>query len=241
MPGGIAVLHNRRDILAYEQIVQIVRVAADLGIRKVRLTGGEPLVRKDMEHLVRKIAAVDSLDEVCMTTNGSFLADKAALLASSGLSRVNISMDTLDHEKYRRITGGGDLDRTLEGIQAALAAGLTPVKINMVVSEETTNPAIEQMRRFCHARGLALQLIMQFSLYDRDDLALQFEAERPPKCVKCNRLRLTADGYLKSCLFSDHEIKVDFADIAGSIKKALHSKPQYGIACRNRTMMQIGG
>lgn len=240
MPDGI-VLRHRREILSYENIVNIAKVAVKLGIKKIRLTGGEPLIRKGIENLVKDIAVIDGLDEVCMTTNGTYLAEKANLLAQNGLSRVNVSIDTLDGEKYRRITGGGDIKRTLEGVQAAVAAGLGPVKINMVVSKETTEQQVEQMSSFCAENGLALQLIMQFSLYDRDDVTAKFETSRPPKCNICNRLRLTADGYLKSCLFSDNEIKVDHNDIAGSIKKAVQSKPQRGIACNNRTMMQIGG
>ena len=100
---------------------------------------------------------------------------------------------------------------------------------------------IEMMKVFCEQRGLQLQKIMQFSLYDRGDLSRRFQAERPPKCSRCNRLRLTADGFLKACLFSDNEIRLDFGDIGGSILEAVAKKPENGSSCRNRLMSQIGG
>lgn len=235
-------LHKHPDeILSYEQIEAFVGVAAELGIRKVRLTGGEPLIRKDIEKLVAGLSGIDGIDEVCMTTNGSALLEKAAELKRSGLARVNISIDTLDADLYSRITRGGDMQKALAGIDAAVQAALTPIKINMVILDDTTREDIEEMRAFCEKRGLELQKIMQFSLYDRTDLSERFEAERPPKCGRCNRLRLTADGLIKPCLFSDSEIPVDFDDIRGSILQAVAEKPQSGNSCRNRIMRQIGG
>jgi len=232
---------SHREILSYEQIESVTRVAAKMGIIKLRLTGGEPLVRCDIERLVAKLAAVDGINEVCMTTNGSLLAAKAATLKRSGLGRVNISIDSLDAGRYSRITGGGDLSEALAGVDAAIQAQLTPIKINMVILHDTTEQEIETMKVFCQQRHLQLQKIMQFSLYDRADLSTRFQTERPPKCSDCNRLRLTSDGFLKPCLFSDDEIRVDFDDIAGSIREAVAKKPENGSSCRNRLMSQIGG
>jgi len=229
------------DILSYEQIESIAQAAAKMGIKKVRLTGGEPLVRKDVEQLVAKLAAIDGIDEVCMTTNGSLLADMAIKLKRSGLSRVNISIDSLDADKFGLLTGGGDLRQAIAGVDAAKKAELTPIKINMVILNDTTEKDIEKMQAFCDQNGLQLQKIMQFSLYDRADLSRRFKTQRPPKCIECNRLRLTADGYLKPCLFSDNEVKVDFDNIADSILKAVAKKPENGSSCRNRPMNQIGG
>ena len=232
---------NHSDILSYEQIELVTKAAAKIGITKVRLTGGEPLVRKDIERLVAKLSAIDGIDEVCMTTNGSLLAAKAATLKRSGLGRVNISIDSLDADRYRRITRGGDLCRVFAGVGAAVKAELTPIKINMVILDDTTEEDIETMKAFCEQRALQLQKIMRFSLYDRADLSRRFRTERPPECSRCNRLRLTADGFLKPCLFSDSEIKVDFGDIGGSILEAVAKKPENGSYCRNRLMSQIGG
>lgn len=232
---------SHSDILSYERIESLVKVAAKMGITKVRLTGGEPLVRKGIEHLVAKLAAIEGIEEVCMTTNGSLLAGMAMKLKQSGLDRVNISIDSLDADRYRRITRGGDLRRAIAGVDAAAKAFLTPIKINMVILDNTTEEDIEAMKAFCERRGLELQKIMQFSLYDRADLSGRFRTERPPKCSHCNRLRLTADGFLKPCLFSDSEIGVDFNDIGGSIREAIAKKPENGSSCRKRFMSQIGG
>lgn len=239
-PQGIA-LKSHKDILSYEQIIAVVRAAVQLGITKIRLTGGEPLIRKNIEYLVARLADINGLGELCMTTNGTHLAGLAEKLKQNGLGRVNISIDTLDAEKYRLITQGGDLTQALAGVDAALEANLTPVKINMVILESTTEDDVDRMQAFCARRGLTLQKIMQFSLYDRKDLSKRFRTDRPPNCANCNRLRLTADGSLKPCLFSEHELKVDFNNIAGSILKAVAIKPRTGSVCRNRTMCQIGG
>jgi cyclic pyranopterin phosphate synthase len=120
-------------VLRYEEIETIVRAAADLGITKIRLTGGEPLVRLGLVDLVRKIAQIDGIDDLAMTTNGVLLAQHAQDLADAGLHRVNISLDTLDPDRFRRITRCGRLEDVLDGIEAARLAGLRPIKINTVV------------------------------------------------------------------------------------------------------------
>jgi cyclic pyranopterin phosphate synthase len=232
---------NHSDILSYEQIESVTRTAAKMGITKIRLTGGEPLVRKGIEQLVAKLSVIDGIDEVCMTTNGSLLSEMAMKLKRSGLSRVNISMDSLDADRFSRITHGGDLRQTLAGVDAAKKAELTPIKINMVILNNTTEEDIEIMKTFCDKEGLRLQKIMQFSLYDRTDLSNRFKTQRPPKCSNCNRLRLTSDGFLKPCLFSNNEVRVDFDNIADSILEAVAKKPENGSNCRNRFMNQIGG
>lgn len=241
MPGSVFVHKSHSDIISYEQIESLTKVAAKIGITKIRLTGGEPLVRKNIEQLVAKLTAIDGIDEVCMTTNGSLLVDMAVKMKQNGLGRVNISIDSLDADRYRRVTRGGDLCKAIAGVDAAIKAGLTPIKINMVILDDTTETDIETMKTFCEQKGLQLQKIMQFSLYDRADLDRRFQTERPPKCNRCNRLRLTADGFLKPCLFSDNEIKVNFDNIRRSILEAVVKKPENGSSCRNRLMNQIGG
>jgi len=241
MPATPFVHKSPEEILSYEQIEAFARVAAGLGIEKIRLTGGEPLLRRGIEKLVAALSRIEGIAELCMTTNGSMLAEHAVLLKCNGLSRVNISIDTLDAHKYASITRGGDLKKALAGVDAALEAALTPIKINMVVTDDTTQADIDRMQGFCDEKGLELQKIMQFSLYDRADLSRRFRTERPPKCSQCNRLRLTADGFLKPCLFSDREIPVNFADIKGSILEAVANKPHSGKSCNNRIMRQIGG
>ena len=133
MPESGVPLMAHYDILSYEEIYSVVKAAAELGISRVRLTGGEPLVRAGLTDLISLLAGIDTISDIALTTNGILLAQHAAELKEAGLNRVNISLDTLKPEIFRQITRCGTLANTLEGIEAALAAGLTPVKINMVV------------------------------------------------------------------------------------------------------------
>jgi cyclic pyranopterin phosphate synthase len=133
MPPQGVTKRPHAEILRYEEIETVVRAAADLGITKVRLTGGEPLVRPGVVDLVRMLARVDGIDDLSMTTNGILLSDYAQALAQAGLQRVNVSLDTLRPERFRRITRCGELEDVLTGIEAAHEAGLEPIKINTVV------------------------------------------------------------------------------------------------------------
>jgi len=133
MPAEGVSLMSHDEVLSYEEIYHVVKAAAELGINKVRLTGGEPLVRAGLPELVRLLASIDTIDDIALTTNGTLLAHHAAELKQAGLQRVNISLDTLNPDKFRRITRCGELEDTLQGIEAARAAGLDPVKINVVV------------------------------------------------------------------------------------------------------------
>jgi cyclic pyranopterin phosphate synthase len=241
MPAEGVALKQHAEILSYEQIAAIAREAVALGVTKIRLTGGEPLVRRNIESLVQTIAAIPGLEEVTMTTNGIRLPSLAPALKEAGLGRVNISVDSLDPEHYRTITRGGDLEAALRGVDAAVDAGLTPVKINMVILPDTPDSDIEAMRAYCEVRGLALQKITQFSLEDRDDLDTRIETERPPRCASCNRIRLTADGILRPCLFSNEGVPVNFDDIRGSLLQAVGIKPEAGTQCTDRAMVAIGG
>ncbi len=133
MPAGGIGKQAHSEILRYEEIALVVRAAAELGVRKVRLTGGEPLARLGLPDLVRILAAIPGIDDLSITTNGTLLADHAQTLAEAGLQRVNISLDTLRPERFERITRLGRLDDVWAGIAAAQAAGLAPIKLNMVV------------------------------------------------------------------------------------------------------------
>ena len=133
MPQEGITLMSHYDILSYEEIFTLVKAAAELGINKVRLTGGEPLVRAGLPDLVRMLAGIETIDDISLTTNGILLAQHAAELKEAGLQRVNVSLDTLQPERFRQITRCGNLADTLKGIEVAAAVGLNPVKINMVV------------------------------------------------------------------------------------------------------------
>ncbi|MDR1795945.1 MAG: GTP 3',8-cyclase MoaA [Clostridiales Family XIII bacterium] len=150
MPAeGVAKLRHE-DILSVEEITGVARAAASLGISKIRLTGGEPLVRKGIEGIVRNVAAVPGVAEVAMTTNGSLLADFVPALKAAGLTRVNVNINSTDAEVYRQITRGGDLSAALAGVHAALDAGLAPVKLNVVLigglNEGQIGPLVERTR-----------------------------------------------------------------------------------------------
>jgi cyclic pyranopterin phosphate synthase len=241
-PEGIE-LKEHREMLSYEQIASVVEAAVGLGIARVRLTGGEPLVRKGLDSLVRILKAIDGLEEISMTTNGVLLdLETAVRLKEAGLDRLNISLDTLDPERYREMTRGGDIADALRGIGAAKEAGFEGTKVNMVVSLPGSREELARMRSFCAREGLVLQTINRFSLSRRSgETESPHDFDRPLPCEKCNRLRLTADGYLKPCLFSDLEVKVDFDDLEGCIRKAVEAKPSEGTSCTDRSMRQIGG
>jgi cyclic pyranopterin phosphate synthase len=238
MPEEGVPLRKHEEFLSFEAIAEVVRVGVGLGLTKVRLTGGEPLVKRGIVELVRMLGQVEGLRHLAMTTNGTLLAPCARQLKSAGLDSLNISLDTLDPERYRHLTRVGEIEGVLEGIEAALREGF-PVKINMVVLQDTREEEVEQIRRYCAGRGMKLQLINHFALTEQKTDSYRFD--RPPRCEDCNRIRLLADGSLKPCLHSDDEIPLDLNDIEGSLKAAVARKPRRGSLCTARTMMEIGG
>jgi cyclic pyranopterin phosphate synthase len=150
----------RHDILTFEEIARVVRVAAGHGVTKVRLTGGEPLVRRGLEELVAMVAAVDGIDDVAMTTNGAALGARAQSLKDAGLSRITISLDSLDEEIFKAMNGVGvPLARVLEGIDAAVAAGLAPIKLNTVVKRGLNDSGILDLAGFGRERGFIMRFI----------------------------------------------------------------------------------
>ena len=149
----------RREILDFEEIERIVRVFVSLGIDKVRVTGGEPLTRRGIVSLVGRIARIDGVNDLSMTTNGVLLAEHAQALADVGLRRVNVSLDTVNPVHFRELTRWGDVRPVLAGIEAAVAAGLAPVKINAVVLKDQSDQDLGEFVRFCRDRGLILRFI----------------------------------------------------------------------------------
>jgi cyclic pyranopterin phosphate synthase len=226
------------DFLSFEQMAQVAQAAVGLGVRKIRLTGGEPLVKRGIVDLVRMLACIEGLEHLAMTTNGTLLQRYALQLKEAGLDSVNVSLDTLDGARFRWLTRGGDIRQSLDGIWAAIDAALL-VKVNMVVLHDTPETDIAHMRRYCERVGARLQLINHFELGRDKQEGYRFD--RPPSCATCNRIRLMADGHLKPCLHSDLEVKLDFSRIEESLREAVLAKPLRGGACANRAMSQIGG
>jgi cyclic pyranopterin phosphate synthase len=291
-PEGVPHLRHS-DILTYEEIVRLLRIAVQAGISKVRLTGGEPLVRKDLDHLIGEISALRQDVDISLTTNGILLAQQVERLAAAGLKRVNVSIDSLDPGTYRRITRTGDLSDALAGVEAALEAGLEPVKINVVVLEhlyEELEGFVDLIRRLpVHVRFIEYMSpcgVFDSSYYvSAEEIKRRLAnygdltSSRPPVgagparyfslpgargmmgfispvsshfCPECNRLRLTADGKMRPCLFSQDEDDVreilrgskDDAPVLEAIRLSLAKKPRdHGGFPQpsGRKMSQIGG
>jgi GTP 3',8-cyclase len=238
MPPEGVTLRRHEDLISLEQIAAAAQAAVRLGVTKIRLTGGEPLVKKGIVELVRMLAGIQGLHHLAMTTNGTLLTRYARPLREAGLDSLNISLDTLGAERYRFLTRGGNVQDARAGISAAVGQGF-PVKINMVVLEDTGPQEIEALKRFCTERGLTLQLINHFKLTEKKEDSYSFD--RPPSCARCNRVRLLADGMLKPCLHSDREVMLDFSRLEESFREAVLLKPERGGTCQNRAMSQIGG
>jgi cyclic pyranopterin phosphate synthase len=146
-------------ILSYESIINIIQALAELGINKIRLTGGEPLVRKGIADLVRQTGKIEGIEEIALTTNGQLLSEYAQSLKAAGLNAINISLDTLDKEKYRVITGGGDITATLTGIERAIEAGFDKIKINAVLLKGINEDELRSFALFGRQKGIEVRFI----------------------------------------------------------------------------------
>lgn len=153
MPEEGVQFMDRSEILTFEEIERFVRVAVTLGVNKLRITGGEPLVRRDLARLLERLAVIPGIQDLALTTNGVLLAQHAQPLYDAGLRRLNIHLDTLDRERFRQITRRDDLPRVLAGIEAAQRAGFTKIKLNVVAVKNLIEPDIVPMARFCRERG----------------------------------------------------------------------------------------
>lgn len=297
--AGVKWLPNEM-LLTADEILRVVQTASELGITKVRLTGGEPLVRPDILEIVSRIAATPGIKDLSMTSNAMLLEKMAQPLADAGLKRINISLDTLDAEKFNRVTRFGDFDRVWRGILAAEAAGLNPVKLNTVVVGGFNENDIHDLASLTlehpwHVRFIELmpvaneedwggglppvdeRYVTTKTMFTHlTDLNLQpvemggnngpergFQSPGAPGvvgfisplseqfCNKCNRLRLTADGRLRSCLLVDKEISIrevlrTGGDLGVFLEKAVAEKPKgHELGAHNcpdaRCMSQIGG
>lgn len=239
MPQEGIDLLKHEDILSYEEIVEIVKYGVAKGIDKIRLTGGEPLVRRDITRLIEMISQIEGVKDLSVTTNGILLGEIADEAAKAGLSRVNVSLDTLDPEKYKKITRGGDVNRVIEGLHKAKQAGLTPVKINMVVGSYTTDKDKEDLKNFCSRNNFELRFIQEMDL--KKGTFSIVEGGRGGDCKRCNRLRLTANGMIKPCLFSDIAYNVRELGVDKAFQLALNNKPKAGTVSSACSFYRIGG
>ena len=277
MPESGVKLFEHKDILTYEEIIRVAGVAAALGVRKIRLTGGEPLTRKNIFYLIASLKAINGIEDISLTTNGILLEKCAGRLADSGLNRVNISLDTLRPDRYKEITRGGDICLVMKGIEAAEAAGLLPIKINMVPirhlnDDEVVDFALMTLNTPRHVRFIEFMPIGSRELWSDERYISTAEIKKavekigplvpvrlrkrgPAKyfrfdgapgvtgfisalthhfCGDCNRLRLTSDGRLRPCLFSETEIDLKPAlrmqssdkEIERLLRLAIEVKPE---------------
>ncbi len=239
MPAEGVPLKSHAEILTFSEMAEVVRVGAAMGLKKIRLTGGEPLVRKDLPVLVKMIAEVDGIEEIALTTNGVFLPKLAKPLKEAGLNRVNISLDTLNPEKFRKITRGGNVVDVLKGIDAATDAGLLPVKINFVRIPGENGEDEKAVREFCEQKNLQLRFIRQMNLKTGEFDAV--EGGYGGICEICNRLRLTADGYIVPCLHSGLRFNIREHGIEEAFRKAVEFKPEKGTGTESHEFSNIGG
>ncbi len=239
MPEEGVKLVDHSKILTFTQIVDFTREAVFMGIDKIRLTGGEPLVRKGITELVSMLSSIQGINDLSMTSNGILLSGFARELKDAGLMRVNISLDAIDQERYRLITRGGDVKLVFKGIEAALKYGLKPVKINCVVNRDRDEPDALDVARYASETGCDVRFIPRMDL-ERGTFGV-VSGGSGGDCTKCNRLRLTSTGMLKPCLFSDIEIDTLKLGAKKSIEMAISRKPEKGLHNNTGGFYNIGG
>lgn len=253
MPEDGVKFQPRDEILTFEEVERVARIAAENGVTKIRLTGGEPLLRKDLPVLIGKLQVIPGIRDLALTTNAVLLAEHAEALYVAGLRRLNIHLDTLDRDRFRQMTRRDDLPRVLAGIDKAIAVGFRQIKLNAVAVKNLNEPDIVPIAQFCRehkleARFIEFMPLDSQNLWDRtkvlsaDDILRVINSEvaeliavpdRDPRapateyryadgsgrvgliasvtkpfCLNCNRLRLTADGKVRYCLFAVEETDI---------------------------------
>lgn len=300
MPEGDIPWIPGDEVLTSDEIERVVRICAGMGVDKIRLTGGEPLLRPGVEEIVARLSRIPGIRAVTMTTNAFLLPQKAAALKAAGLRGVNISLDSLDRDRFRQLTRRDELDRVLAGITAAAAAGLEPIKINAVIMRGINDGEIETFLRWAREQPVSLTVrFIEFMPLDGSDVwtrdlvytaAEILEAARriapveplhndpadparlfrfsdgkgtfgiiasvsQPFCASCDRIRLTADGKIRNCLFAVEEYDLremlrggaTDAEIEQAIRRAVwvkwrgHLINQEGFVKPRRAMYAIGG
>ncbi len=299
MPETDAVFFPRDQILRFEEIERLANLLVRrAGIRDIRITGGEPLVRRELDQLISRLALIDGLEDLSLTTNGILLADQAESLRRAGLKRINISLDTLDEATFQRIARRSGLNKTIEGLDAAIACGFESVKLNALAIRGITEPEVVRLIEFAMQRGVVLRFI-EFMPLDTDrkwkhdqvlsgdellaiirrrfgeiQPAHRSDPSQPaeelqlaggrfgiirsvtkPFCQACNRIRITAEGSIRNCLFASSETPLRDLMRSGASdecllteiercvksKAAAHGINEQGFESPDRPMYAIGG
>lgn len=292
MPDSEYAWIERKEVLSFEEITRLVSVFLDLGVQKVRLTGGEPLMRRDLPLLAASLSHVfrvkggennasDSISyailDLTLTTNGALLGDQANSLFQAGLRRINISLDTLREDRFKQITQRGDLSQVLAGIQAARVAGMSPIKVNAVIIRGTNDDEIVDLVRYARDNSLEMRFIEYMDVGNANGWSLEKTVTKQeildvvngvfpvrevgrdrgsapavdyefvdgagaigiigsvtePFCSSCTRIRLTADGKLVTCLFSESGFDIKSMMRAGANDDELRQKIQSLWSARN--------
>ncbi len=302
LPHGEPPIAPKEQMLSYEEIEYLCDIFVSLGIEKIRLTGGEPMLRRDIETIIRKLVQLKSigLQDLALTTNGYYLPDRARSLKDAGLDRITISVDSLKRDVFKQMTGVDVLDRVLAGIQAAKEAELYPIKINAVIVRGHNDDELVDFAAFAREHDLKMRFIEFMPLdsghdWSRDDVVSGREirekiSERFPLvpvdgergsetssryrfadgapgeigiiapvteafCGACSRIRLTADGQIRTCLFStvEHSVRdvlrsrasreeiIDYVESVVLKKEPRHYINDPGFVAPSRTMSFIGG
>jgi cyclic pyranopterin phosphate synthase len=239
MPAEGIQLLRHEDILSFDEIVGVTRIAVEMGVWKVRITGGEPLVRRGITELVRMLAAIPGISDLSMTTNGHLLGQFAGELKQAGLMRVNVSLDTLDPEKYKLITRGGGIESVLDGISVAKKEGLAPIKINCVIGQYNDESDALALKRYCDENGFQVRFIREMDLANGEYYIV--EGGDGGNCSLCNRLRLTSNGLVKPCLFNAIGYSVRELGVKQALLSALENKPKCGTFNEKEAFYNIGG
>ncbi|MGE0887008.1 MAG: GTP 3',8-cyclase MoaA [Blastocatellales bacterium] len=254
MPTEAMEWKPKPEILTYEEIIQLAEIFVGLGVNKLRVTGGEPMLRRDLENLIERLAEIEGIADLAMTTNAHFLRGRAEALRKAGLQRITISLDSMTPDRFSLLTGRNELERVLDGIEAAIEAGLNPIKINCVQMRGINDDQAIRFAEFARAKDVSVRFIEFMPLDNgkvwRRDMVVPGEEVRArinevfplervksdnlsetarrwrfadgapgevgfinpvtqPFCGHCSRIRLTADGMIRTCLFStiEHNIK----------------------------------
>ncbi len=225
-------------ILRYEEIIEFVRIAVKYGINKIRITGGEPLVRKGIVQFIEMLSQIKGITDLSLTTNGFLLEEMAPDIKKAGIHRINISLDTLNSDNFKAITRGGSVDKVVNGILKAKELGFHPIKINVVKGIQTEQE-IEELKKFALQHHLELRFIQLMNL--KHGVFSRVEGGEGGACHSCNRLRLTADGYLMPCLFNDIKYHIRTYGYEEALLKAVNTKPLSGTHNLSRCFYNVGG
>lgn len=237
-PEGVSLMRHE-DLMSFEEITEVARTSVDMGITKLRVTGGEPLLRRGVCSLIQMLSAIPGVEDLAITTNGILLTDYAEELASCGLRRVNVSLDATDAERYREITRGGDVEQVFRGVEAALRAGLLPVKLNCVVERTSLESDAQDVARYAREIGGEVRFITR--MHAESGYFSTVEGGTGGDCLICNRLRLSSTGVIRPCLFSNLAFDTRELGARRALELAIENKPECGGPVSNNSVRALGG